>query len=43
MLRFNAAAERFNLYCAEELIDLTTCFNEGNSCHSLFISPTPFV
>ena len=28
MLRFNAAAERFNLHCADELIDLTACFNE---------------
>ena len=28
MLRFNAAAERFNLHCVDELIDLTACFNE---------------
>ena len=28
MLRFNAAAERFDLHCADELIDLTACFNK---------------
>ena len=26
--QFNAAAERFNLHCADELIDLTACFNK---------------
>ena len=28
MLRFNAATERFNLHCVDELIDLTACFNK---------------
>ena len=28
MLRFNAAAERFDLHCADEMIDLTACFNK---------------
>ena len=28
LLQFNAAAERFDLHCADELIDLTACYNE---------------